>query len=91
MAPAPIYHQLGSLLSSQLSFRTFNADVLPNSSAPYQLLVETTEGGDSLVTCIANLFVWNGQSMSSSMPRPLEQSASWSKRLIRLANVEEGI
>jgi hypothetical protein len=35
----------GSLLSSQLSFRHFNADVLPNSSAPYQLLVETTEGG----------------------------------------------
>jgi hypothetical protein len=35
----------GSLLSSQLSFRKFNADVLPNSSAPYQLLVETTEGG----------------------------------------------
>ena len=35
----------GSLLSSQLSFRQFNADVLPNSSAPYQLLVETTEGG----------------------------------------------
>ena len=35
----------GNLLSSQLSFRNFNADVLPNSSAPYQLLVETTEGG----------------------------------------------
>jgi hypothetical protein len=35
----------GSLLSSQLSFRKFDADVLPNSSAPYQLLVETTEGG----------------------------------------------
>ena len=35
----------GNLLSSQLSFRNFDADVLPNSSAPYQLLVETTEGG----------------------------------------------
>ena len=35
----------GSLLSSQLSFRKFDADVLPNSSAPYQLLIETTEGG----------------------------------------------
>jgi hypothetical protein len=35
----------GSLLSSQLSYRKFDADVLPNSSAPYQLLVETTEGG----------------------------------------------
>lgn len=35
----------GNLLSSQLSFRQFNADVLPNSDAPYQLLVETTEGG----------------------------------------------
>lgn len=35
----------GNLLSSQLSFRKFDADVLPNSGAPYQLLVETTEGG----------------------------------------------
>jgi len=35
----------GNLLSSQLSFREFDADVLPNSSDPYQLLVETTEGG----------------------------------------------
>jgi len=35
----------GSMLSSQLSFRQFNADLLPNSSAPYQLLVETTQGG----------------------------------------------
>ena len=35
----------GNLLSSQLSFRNFEADVLPNSSAPNQLLVETTEGG----------------------------------------------
>jgi hypothetical protein len=35
----------GNLLSSQLSFRNFDADVLPNSNAPYHLLVETTEGG----------------------------------------------
>jgi hypothetical protein len=35
----------GSLLSSQLSFRHFNADVLANSSTPYQLRVEITEGG----------------------------------------------
>jgi hypothetical protein len=35
----------GNLLSSQLSFRRLDADVLPNSGAPYQLLVETTEGG----------------------------------------------
>src|SRR5277367_254225 len=35
----------GNMLSSQLSFRNFDADVLPNSNAPYQLLIETTEGG----------------------------------------------
>src|SRR3984893_8131421 len=34
-----------NLLTSQLSFRRFDADVLPNSAAPYELLVETTEGG----------------------------------------------
>src|SRR3989442_2934335 len=32
-----------NLLTSQLSFRRFDADVLPNSDAPYELLVETTE------------------------------------------------
>jgi TonB dependent receptor len=35
----------GNLLSSQLSFRKFDADLTPNSDAPYRLLVETTEGG----------------------------------------------
>jgi hypothetical protein len=35
----------GDLLTSQVSFRNFNADVVPNSNAPYELLVETTEGG----------------------------------------------
>jgi outer membrane receptor protein involved in Fe transport len=35
----------GNLVTSQLSFRRFDADVLPNSAAPYELLVETTEGG----------------------------------------------
>jgi hypothetical protein len=35
----------GSLLTSQVSFRKLDADVLPNSKAPYQLLVETTKGG----------------------------------------------
>ena len=35
----------GDLLTSQVSFRRFDADVVPNSSAPYKLLVETTEGG----------------------------------------------
>ena len=33
------------LLTSQVSFTQFNADLLPNSDAPYKLLVETTEGG----------------------------------------------
>ena len=33
------------LLTSQVSFRRFDANLLPNSNAPYQLLVETTEGG----------------------------------------------
>jgi hypothetical protein len=35
----------GDLLTSQVSFRRFNADLVPNSNAPYDLLVETTEGG----------------------------------------------
>jgi len=35
----------GDLLTSQVSFRRFDANLLPNSNAPYQLLVETTEGG----------------------------------------------
>jgi hypothetical protein len=33
------------LLTSQVSFRSFDADLAPNSAAPYELLVETTEGG----------------------------------------------
>jgi hypothetical protein len=35
----------GDLLTSQVSFRRFDADLVPNSEAPYELLVETTEGG----------------------------------------------
>jgi hypothetical protein len=35
----------GGLLTSQVSFRRFDADLVPNSDAPYELLVETTEGG----------------------------------------------
>jgi len=35
----------GDLLTSQVSFRRVDANLLPNSDAPYQLLVETTEGG----------------------------------------------
>jgi hypothetical protein len=35
----------GDLLTSQVSFRRFDADLVPNSDAPYELLVETTEGG----------------------------------------------
>ena len=33
------------LLTSQVSYRKFDADLLPNSDAPYQLFVETTKGG----------------------------------------------
>ena len=33
------------LLTSQISFREYDADILPNSTAPYRLLLETTEGG----------------------------------------------
>jgi hypothetical protein len=33
------------LLTSQVSFRRFDADLVPNSDAPYELLVETTKGG----------------------------------------------
>jgi TonB dependent receptor/Carboxypeptidase regulatory-like domain len=35
----------GGLLTSQLAFEKFDADVFPNSENPYRLLVETTEGG----------------------------------------------
>jgi TonB dependent receptor/Carboxypeptidase regulatory-like domain len=35
----------GDLLTSQASFSRFDADLLPNSNAPYELLVETTQGG----------------------------------------------
>src|SRR5262249_8980415 len=35
----------GALLSSQISYQRSDADLLPNSDAPYRLLVETTEGG----------------------------------------------
>ena len=35
----------GDLLTSQLSVREFDADVVPNSTGPYRLLIETTEGG----------------------------------------------
>jgi hypothetical protein len=34
-----------SLLVSQFSYKRFDADTTANSTAPYQLLVETTEGG----------------------------------------------
>jgi TonB dependent receptor len=35
----------GGLLISEVSYKRFDADVFPNSTAPYELLVETTEGG----------------------------------------------
>jgi len=35
----------GDLLTSQFSFRKLNADLTPNSDGPYQLLLETTQGG----------------------------------------------
>jgi len=35
----------GDLLTSQVSFRKFDADLSPNSSGPYQLSIETTNGG----------------------------------------------
>jgi hypothetical protein len=34
-----------SLLVSQVSYKTFDADLTPNSSAPYELGIETTTGG----------------------------------------------
>ena len=33
------------LLTSQISFREYDADILPNSTAPYRLLLDTTQGG----------------------------------------------
>lgn len=35
----------GDLLTSQFNYRTFDADLFPRSDAPYELLIETTEGG----------------------------------------------
>jgi outer membrane receptor protein involved in Fe transport len=35
----------GDLLTSQITYRTFGADLFPRSDAPYELLIETTEGG----------------------------------------------
>jgi hypothetical protein len=35
----------GALLSSRIAYEEFDADTFPNSEAPYQMLVETTEGG----------------------------------------------
>jgi hypothetical protein len=35
----------GGLLSSQFSYKRFDADVTPNSDDPYHLMLETTEGG----------------------------------------------
>jgi len=35
----------GDLLTSQITYRSFGADLFPRSDVPYQLLIETTEGG----------------------------------------------
>jgi hypothetical protein len=35
----------GALLSSRFAYEEFDADTFPNSQAPYQMLIETTEGG----------------------------------------------
>ena len=35
----------GALLTSRFAYEEFDADTFPNSQAPYQMLVETTEGG----------------------------------------------
>ncbi|PYV61227.1 MAG: hypothetical protein DMG97_43790, partial [Acidobacteria bacterium] len=35
----------GALLSSQVAYESFDADLFANSADPYRLLVETTEGG----------------------------------------------
>jgi hypothetical protein len=35
----------GALLSSRFAYEEFDADTFPNSQGPYQMLVETTEGG----------------------------------------------
>jgi len=34
-----------SVLTSQFSYKTFDVDITPAGSGPYQLLIETTEGG----------------------------------------------
>ncbi len=58
-ASTPDFHQRGyeaygqdhyafseqSILTSQISYRTFDADLTAQSNDPYQLLIDTTEGG----------------------------------------------
>ena len=39
------FNDSGDLLTSQVSYRTFDADLFPRSDTPYELLIETTEGG----------------------------------------------
>jgi outer membrane receptor protein involved in Fe transport len=39
------FNDSGDLLTSQVSYRTFDADLFPRSDTPYKLLIETTEGG----------------------------------------------
>ena len=39
------FSERNGLLTSQFNFQKYDADILPNSTAPYRLLLETTEGG----------------------------------------------
>ena len=86
----PDYHQRGyqlygqhryltgneSLLTSQLSYKTFDVDITPAGSGPYQLLVETTEGGFfNSQTRRASRFDW--EEMYQFAPRHFLGTHEW--------------
>src|SRR5262249_15268199 len=63
--------QSGGLLTSQIAYESFDADLFPNSSDPYRLLVETTEGGFSIaktatrIGCSGRRFISSARSTST--------------------------
>lgn len=65
-----------SLLTSQFSYKTFDVDITPAGSGPYQLLLETTEGGFfNSQTRRASRFDW--EEMYQFAPRHFLGTHEW--------------
>ena len=65
-----------SVLTSQFSYKTFDVDITPAGSGPYQLLVETTEGGFfNSQTRRASRFDW--EEMYQFAPRHFLGTHEW--------------